>query len=262
MTPDELKRWFEISKAEVFDMFESEFSGKYFKDGEGDETFLYIPGRRPDRVVLIAHADTVWDHRPEYPSPVRYADGRFVSNNEFIGIGADDRAGCATLWRLRKSGHSLLITDGEEKAQRASYNILTNYPDLLKEINGHQFMVQFDRQGSDEFKCYDVGSDEFRQYISSQLGYFERDFKGQTDICALCTQIAGANISIGYYNEHLPNEYLIYDEWVSTSLRVENWITNEELPKFRLRLPHERPADQKEISFSGLYMEKDPLNEN
>ena len=30
------------------------------------------------------------------------------------GIGADDRAGCAILWLLKDSGHSLLVTNGEE----------------------------------------------------------------------------------------------------------------------------------------------------
>ncbi|MCL5123916.1 MAG: hypothetical protein M1511_05340 [Deltaproteobacteria bacterium] len=38
--------------------------------GEGLERFLYVRGARPNRVLLVAHADTVWDREYGYdPSP-------------------------------------------------------------------------------------------------------------------------------------------------------------------------------------------------
>ena len=82
------------------------------------ERFLYIEGTRPDKVVLVAHADTFFDERygwPQVAHTLDERDGAIYSINEGnIGLGADDRAGCAILWLLRNSGHSLLITDGEE----------------------------------------------------------------------------------------------------------------------------------------------------
>ena len=50
-------------------------------------------------------------------SDVVFEDGVYSSGDDLCGIGADDRAGCAMLWLLRDSGHSLLILDGEEHGQ-------------------------------------------------------------------------------------------------------------------------------------------------
>src|SRR5436309_8786954 len=110
-----LKQWLEIDVQEVFTRFMPLARGGGMARGEGDTRFLYIPGTRPDRVLLLAHADTVWDAKPGYPAPVQYADGVYSSQNPDLGIGGDDRAGCAILWELRALGHSLLLTSGEEK---------------------------------------------------------------------------------------------------------------------------------------------------
>ena len=91
---------------EVFARFMPLTRGGGMARGEGDTRFLYIPGTRPDRVLLLAHADTVWDAKPGYPAPVRYVDGVYSSQNPELGIGGDDRAGCAilgnfALWAIR-----------------------------------------------------------------------------------------------------------------------------------------------------------------
>jgi hypothetical protein len=176
-----LKSFLEIplgSADGVFDRF-LEIPGAIYR-GEGLNRFLYVGGARPNKVLLVAHADTYWDHEYGYdPSPIHKikieADEIRAVNEEF-GLGADDRAGCAILWLLKDLGHSLLVTNGEEKGQSGSSWLMGHNKDIADEINhDHQFVIQFDRRNGRDFKCYDVGTDEFRAYVADKTGYTEPD---------------------------------------------------------------------------------------
>lgn len=207
------------------------------------QQFVYVPGKRNNKVVLIAHADTVWDQI--WDNDPRYANGAIgehiilqennliTSGTPSFGIGADDRAGCAMLWLLRESGHSLLITNGEEHGQLGSWWIRQQNPDIFNELNSsHQFMIQLDRRNATDFKCYNVGTDEFRRFIMQNTNYSEPNRTSKTDIVVLCKEICGVNFSIGYYNEHHDNEVLNVDEWSGTLKMVRDLIGNNSLPRF------------------------------
>ena len=110
--------------------------------GVGDaplKRYVYIPGTREDRVVLVAHIDTIWDQSYKKPFTedrgVVFDDGIFRSNNPNCGIGADCRAGCAMLWELRDCGHSILITDGEEYGKFGANHLKQSNPKLYSELN-------------------------------------------------------------------------------------------------------------------------------
>jgi hypothetical protein len=92
-------------------------------------------------------------------------DGIIRGTNPKAGIGADDRAGCAMLYLLRKSGHSILITDGEEHGRQGSHYLVNHFPELCSELNNHRFMIQLDRRNARDFKCYDVGTANFTKFI-------------------------------------------------------------------------------------------------
>ena len=113
----------------VMKLFESLPGAIAHYDG-GKRNFVYVPGTRKDRVLLVAHADTVW-HK-EYGNPqdakVTYENGVYASTDPNCGIGADDRAGCAMLWALRDCGHSLLVVDGEEKGKHGAKYLRDSYP--------------------------------------------------------------------------------------------------------------------------------------
>jgi hypothetical protein len=230
----ELKSWLEIDVAQVFERFLSVATPRSITRGEGDTRFLYVPGDRRERVVLLAHADTKWDDSVAYPAPVRFADGVYASRSAELGIGADDRAGCALVWELRKLGHSLLLTSGEEKGCLSSHWIADHNSDVLAALNAHQFMVQFDRRNAKEYKCYEVGSDAFRAYVQRQTGYSEPDRLRGTDIKVLCREICGVNLSCGYYDEHTPAETMVFAEWEQTLNLSRTWLSQRELPKFAL----------------------------
>ena len=190
--------------------------------GSGLSQFVYVPGTRDDRVVLVAHADTVWD------SYMHYRDHE-------TGMGADDRAGCAIVWLLKDTGHSLLILNGEESGMRGAKYLKNEHEHLFDKINRHRFMIEYDRRGSRDFKCYGVGTDEFRKYVAENMpGYTEPDRYSATDICELCERICGVNLSVGYTNEHTCNEELDIEDWANTLNMTRVWLKNK-MPEFLLR---------------------------
>ena len=217
----------------------------------GKNNFVYVPGKRSDRALLIAHADTVWDTY-YYQSGKREDDvavrqlrkqkHRPVIRDGIIsqrgwkewGLGADDRAGCAMLWLLKNSGHSLLVTDGEEHGQIGANYLIGHYPGLAEELNGHSYMIQFDRRGNNDYKTYRLPvTDEFRSYIEEKTGFCDAGMTARTDIVALCKKICGVNLSIGYHNEHKPQETLVYRDWLNT-YRIAERLLRDEQPGFPL----------------------------
>lgn len=207
------------------------------------ERFLYIEGTRLNKVVLIAHADTYFDELYKIKNSDKnygQTNHAIIEENGFfinsipseVGIGADDRAGCAMLWLLRDSGHSILIVDGEEHGQVSSHYIMTNYPEVIDSLNAHQFMIQLDRRNSSEYKCYNVGTVEFRKFIEKTTNYMEPDRSAATDLSVLCRDICGVNLSIGYYDEQSANERINIKEWLDAIDVVISLISNPNLPRF------------------------------
>jgi hypothetical protein len=234
--------WLQMGQDEVLDKFQT-LPGS-FTDGKGQERFVYVPGTRKDRVLLVAHADTVW--RGELIQ-LGYADGIIFSKRRMaeyerigknncvckkhgVGIGADDRAGCFIAWNLRDLGHSILITSGEEIGCVASNFIMIN-PWWHEELSKHNYAIQFDRRGYNDAVFYNVGTNAFAEYIKKETGYKPQE-GSYTDIRVLCKKICGVNLSVGYYDEHRPEEKLIVDQMLNTLLVTRDMISKENLPQF------------------------------
>jgi len=204
--------------------------------GSALEQFLFVKGKRDDRVLLVAHADTHWDirNRDNDHIPQEIVQDLGIIRNAHGGLGADDRAGCAILWLLKDMGHSILITDGEERGGCGCDWLMNENRDIADEINdNHQFVIQFDRRNGQDFKCYSVGSDEFRAYVHETTGYSEPNRSAFTDIVTLCRRITGVNLSIGYRNEHSNDEHLVLQDWQHTLDVCRTWLSQAELPKFK-----------------------------
>lgn len=223
---------------EIFNKFAS-ISGAIHR-GSGLEQFLFIEGTRNDRVLLVAHADTYWDHHyggnGNKPQNIFQQNG--IIRNENGGLGADDRAGCAIVYLLKDLGHSILITNGEEDGRKGSNWLMSCNHDIADKINfQHQFIVQLDRRNGRDFKCYSVGTDDFRNYVKQITGYTEPDRSSYTDIVTICRDICGVNLSIGYHNEHSESEYLVIAEWKKTLEICREWLgLDKELPRFCLNI--------------------------
>ncbi len=223
---------------EIVERF-SELKGAVVK-GFGSRKFVYVPGKRKNRVLLIAHADTAWDRTRKKGTPfehkVVYRDGVFRSETESVGVGADDRAGCAILWLLKDSGHSILVVDGQEQQLKGSSFLQSEFPEIVEEINEtHQFAIEYDRSGENDFKCYNVGTDDFRSYVAEKTGFKEPDRSGENDISVICKKICGVNLSVGYHYEHRPFEKLDFAQWENTLNMNRKWLSEKNLPKFILK---------------------------
>ena len=223
----------DISTAKgVLDIFAALPGAIAHYDGEKNN-FVYVPGTRADRVLLVAHADTVWDslyaNGEGYKQTLTKENGVYHGSASDCGIGADDRAGCAMLWLLRDTGHSLLIVDGEEVGQIGSKHIRDNYPEIFDELNRHSYMIQLDRRDHMNYKVYDLPvPKDFTDFIEKSTTYKCGDRLKSTDIVVLCRDVSGANLSIGYYGEHTPNERLVFEEWLHTLTVVEELLRPEQ----------------------------------
>lgn len=211
--------------------------------GKQSQQFVFIPGTRTDRVLLVAHADTYWEHEGIQKLHPRVSGAWIHSTRNGQGIGADDRAGCALLWTLRHLGHSILVTSGEEIGCVASRWLMEaeENSDLRETLNkSHQFAVQFDLRGTGEFKCYDVGSGPFREYCAQKTGFTDAGARSSTDIRHLCSEICGVNLCAGYYDEHTEAERLCIPQWAAVRNLALEWLASPGLPHFP-RLDPPRP---------------------
>lgn len=227
-----------ISSSEgVFSLF-AQLPGAIWEKGKQPlQQFVFVPGARKDRIVLVAHADTVW-HR-EYGNPqeafLSYADGVYSSGSELCGIGADDRAGCAMVWALRDSGHSLLIVDGEEKGKHGAKYLKNAFPKLFRQLNRHCFMVEMDWAGAGGCLYNQVdNSQAFKDYILTQAGFTDSRKKGGCDLQILCRDICGVNLSTGWHGCHTPGESLVVSEWEDTYVALKKFL---EQPQRKFRIP-------------------------
>lgn len=196
------------------------------------EPVVFIPGERPDRMLLVAHSDTVWDAPQPRPMPTHKGNLLF-SPDPKQGIGADDRAGAFMLWMLRNSGHSILLSSDEELGCKGIKAAL-RYPKNLKLLEGHRCALQFDRRGGFDLAEYGDTTEEFEAYFEAAYPYYSFVAGSYTDITVICPQlrIPGVNVSVGYYHEHTPHELLDIGSLENTYLLAKDLLAAP-IPKFK-----------------------------
>ena len=203
-----------------------------FHDFGGQERFVYIPPTRQKPVLLVAHADTF--AKTDCPTELSEDDDTIRNADSNQILGADDRAGCAVVSILGPMlGHGMLILDGEEDGQIGARALIKRCGAIADELQSRcQFMVEFDRRESRNFKCYDVGTNEFREYVSMKTGFRDDGRSAYTDICTLARDICGVNLATGFYGEHRAGEYLQKSDWLETLNLSLGWLGESDLPKF------------------------------
>ena len=160
--------------------------------------FIYCKGTVP--VLLIAHLDTV--HRKPVKTICYSADGNILMSPE--GIGGDDRAGVYMVLEVAKTHNChILFCEDEEKGGVGAYSFEDSK--IIPEIN---YIVEFDRRGSNDAVFYDCDNRDFIKFVES-FGFSE-EFGSFSDISivAHALGIAAVNISAGYYNEHTTHEHI------------------------------------------------------
>ena len=185
-----------------------------------EDGYLYAEGDLP--VLLVAHVDTVFKEPPK-----RLDINEDVISNPEGGLGGDDRCGVYAILKLLekyspKRPH-VLFTEDEEigciGARKAAENLPK--PDV-------KYMIEIDRRGKKDCVFYTCGNKEFAKYVET-FG-FKTQYGTNTDIVALGEKwdIAGVNLSSGYYNEHTTREHVKFKELQKTIERIDNMIKDLE----------------------------------
>lgn len=208
--------------------------------------YVYIPGTREDAILLVAHADTVWDDPPSgiiwkgniatpYHSYVRKKKKKGRAYSQVTrGLGADDRVGVAMVDLLRDTGHGILITDDEEVGCLGAISAVQQiYQDLAK----YHFAVEIDRRGDREYVFYDVSTPEFEEFIYDHFGpEWSRGEGSISDITVIGggVGICAVNLAAGYMFEHTSSEIFFFDAWKRTYEGLCALVMRENLPRFEL----------------------------
>lgn len=167
-----------------------------------DDGFVYSAGTHP--VLLIAHMDTVHD------DPVE-AICKDNTRNIWMspqGIGGDDRCGIYIILRLiEKFDCHVLFCEDEEVGGVGAKKFTRSR--ITPEVN---FIVEFDRMGSDDAVFYACDNKKFTDFIEAHD--FTEAFGSFSDISVVAPHlgVAAVNLSSGYHNPHSLSEYVNFNQ--------------------------------------------------
>ncbi len=166
----------------------------------------YILARGNIPVMLIAHLDTVFQHPPK----TIYYDAKEKVLWSPTGLGADDRAGVYGILHLLTQGYRphICLTTDEEIGSVGAKRMISDFPQCPFNV---KYIIELDRRGMTDCVFYDCDNPNFEKYVE-KFG-FKTAYGTFSDISEICPawKIAGVNLSVGYYNEHSPQEILYFD---------------------------------------------------
>lgn len=190
----------------------------------------YVLGQGNIPILLVAHTDTV---HPNPPTNIFYDQEKQVLWSP-DGLGADDRAGIYAILELlhKDLRPHVLFTNYEEIGALGAQQLTQDYPEIPPIIKNTKYVIQLDRRGNDDCVFYNCDNQDFINYIKN-FG-FAHNIGTFTDITVICSKwnVAGVNLSIGYYNEHSTSEYLLLTELNATINKVGAMLKNPPTQKF------------------------------
>ncbi len=178
--------------------------------------FIYATGDIP--ILLVAHLDTVLSNTPAI---LTNREGNIWMGRH--GLGADDRAGVFAILKIIQSGRrpSVLFTTDEELGGLGAMAFVKEFAEPPVPT---KYVIEIDRRGKGQAVFYECGNTKFMTYVESfgfetQRGIF-------SDISFICPHwdVAGVNLSAGYYNEHTELESLKIEDLFYTIDRVKQML--------------------------------------
>jgi hypothetical protein len=166
--------------------------------------YVYAQGEFP--VLLVAHLDTVHDRVPQLF--VYDKNKTIISSPQ--GIGGDDRCGVYMIFEvIKKFNCSVLFCEDEEIGGIGAEKFIQT--DLAQTLS-FNYMIEFDRKGSNDAVFYDCDNPEFEEFITKE--FHKTAYGTFSDISYLAPYIecAAVNLSCGYYQAHTTSEYVVLKE--------------------------------------------------
>lgn len=170
-------------------------------------------------VGLVAHTDTVFGRPPRNI----FCDKDYGVIWSPEGAGHDDRAGVYGILKLVEKGFKptvILIAD-EERGCLGAEKLVMDFPDPPASL---KYLIELDRQGKNDCVFYQCKNIPFFKFIES-FGFITKS-GSYSDISVLCPHwnLAGANLSVGYYNEHTEAEFLCIDQLSDTLTKTASML--------------------------------------
>lgn len=201
-----------LSQEELLEYISKIYAPLYTKQ-EFEGGIVFIPKNVERYPLMCAHLDTINTHRK---TPLERSD--LYINKDYIGLpastkkaclGGDDRCGVYIALELLASGlpYAFGFFLDEEIGGKGS----DNYSTIIDTTN-ITALVGLDRKGSNDIALYGYDNSELTEIFVKQgykvaMGTFT-DASNLAGVCGL----ACVNLSIGYYNEHTPQEYIVFGE--------------------------------------------------
>lgn len=173
---------------------------------------------------LVAHIDTIPEMRKAFP-PVLTMKENVLSSKHKRGLGADDRAGIAAIIAVILRGYrpTVIICDKEEIGGVGASTLVDDWAEAPYNLSA---LLEMDRRGHNDVVYYglDIHADdsmELREILENKAGFsWEIGSFSDISFIAPAWNVAAANISAGYYNEHTTNETINVKEWAFNVDRV------------------------------------------
>ena len=207
---------------------------------DDNKGFAYVPGKRNDRVLLVASLEFGLDYtNQEIPT---FKNGYYITSGQksFLDIAV---ASSAILYLLKDSGHSLLVINDKDTWDLFVPDVITTireqHKDLFEEFNSHQYVLEFNYRNYRSLDFVLPVTHDFRNFIEDNTSFFEEHDDEmcpplmRSNIHALCERICGANISAGYHKNRKRGAFLNLAEWKHT-LNVFRNLLKEPQPRFPL----------------------------
>lgn len=232
-----------------------------------------LPDTPTPPILFSAHVDTV--HRLDAPveQEVIYDEqsGFAYKDDGAMPLGADNAAGCALLLHMieAKVPGTYIFHRGEECGGVGSASMAEHHAEWLKQF---KWAIAFDRRGAGSIitEMFEgrTASDVFAHALADALNGEEKIFDYAPDATGTFTDTANyahlipecSNVSVGYDNEHSPNETL--DVWHLTSLAARMVGLFRDGPE-AIKLPVARQAeDPAKYRWGGYDFMLDPRDAN
>lgn len=196
-----------------------------------------------NRPLLSAHMDTVQDNFDVMMAKFIEIKAGIVKG--YGVIGGDDKCGIYAILDLLDGGHRdfNFVFSVQEEVGGIGIEYFVEENDLSHISWG----LVLDRRGSSDILCnesHEYGTKDFAQALLSVGKNFGFSYGQGTfsDADYLSDQISCANISVGYYNAHQKNEYVVLSELQNTINYVHSLVKHLDT---KFKPPH------KVFSFSG-----------
>lgn len=186
-----------------------------------EDGFVFAQGELP--VLLVAHMDTVHKRLPEIIFEKK-EDNKTILSSPY-GIGGDDRCGIFMILEIIKELRcSVLFTEDEEIGGIGANKFSkSKYVDELK-VN---YIMEFDRANAEDAVFYYCDNPDFTNFVTEE--FYNEEYGSYSDIVdvAPALGVAAVNLSCGYYNAHTVEEYVVWEEMLTSINQAKKIIAQD-----------------------------------